>query len=172
LDNSARVVVDYVRVSTDLQELNGAGLDAQRAAIEAECERRGRLLATVYDDVASGGSMTKRLGTSEALAAIERGDATAVVVARLDGLSRSLVDFAALVDRSRRKGWEIVVLDLGVDTTTPNGEAMTGMLAVFAQWERGMIGQRTCEALAMKKANGVRLGRPPVLDEKVRPRIR
>ena len=47
-----------------------------------------------------------------------------------------LIDFATLVERSRKRGWEIVVLDLNVDTTTPNGEAMAGMLAVFGQMER------------------------------------
>jgi DNA invertase Pin-like site-specific DNA recombinase len=84
-------------------------------------------------------------------------------VAKLDRLSRSLLDFSALMERSRKKGWALVALDLGVDTTTPAGEMMANVLAVFAQFERRLIGQRTREALAVKRIQGVRLGRRPVI---------
>jgi DNA invertase Pin-like site-specific DNA recombinase len=166
-----RKVIGYARVSTDDQGLNGSGLDAQRANITEECERRGWTLLRIEEDVRSGGSMTAREGLRRTVEAIERGEASALVVAKLDRLSRSLIDFATLVERSRRKRWEIVVLDLAVDTTTPNGEAMAGMLAVFAQWERRMIGQRTKEALAVKRAQGVKLGRPRSIPDEVRERI-
>ena len=85
---------------------------------------------------------------------------------KLDRLSRSLLDFAALMEQGRRSGWALVALDLGVDTTTPSGEMMANVLAVFAQFERRLIGQRTREALAVKRSQGVRLGRPPALAEK------
>jgi hypothetical protein len=64
-----------------------------------------------------------------------------------------------------------VALDLGVDTTTPQGEMMANILATFAQFERRLIGQRTKEALAIKKAEGVRLGRPRTLTAEVIERI-
>ncbi len=165
-------VIGYVRCSTADQGVNGSSLEAQETAIVAECERRGWQLVRVERDVQSGKSMRRRDGLRRALTAIEAGEATALVVAKLDRLSRSLIDFATLVERSRSKGWEIVVLDLNVDTTTPNGEAMAGMLAVFAQWERRMIGQRTKEGLAVKRAQGVVLGRPPVVTPALRTRLR
>jgi DNA invertase Pin-like site-specific DNA recombinase len=99
------------------------------------------------------------------LAALDGRVATALVVAKLDRLSRSLLDFAALMERGRRSGWALVALDLGVDTTTPSGEMMANVLAVFAQFERRLIGQRTREALAVKRSQGVRLGRPPTLSD-------
>jgi len=167
-----RKVIGYVRVSTEEQGANGAGLDVQRAQIADECERRGWSLSRVETDVRSGGSMTCRPGLGRTVEAIESGEASALVVAKLDRLSRSLIDFATLVERSRKRGWEIVVLDLAVDTTTPNGEAMAGMLAVFAQWERRIIGQRTKDALAVKRAQGLTLGRPRAMDERTRTRIR
>jgi DNA invertase Pin-like site-specific DNA recombinase len=64
------------------------------------------------------------------------------------------------MERARGKGWSLVALDLGVDTSTPSGEMMASVLATFAQFERRLIGQRTKDALAIKRANGVKLGRP------------
>jgi len=159
-----RTVVGYVRVSTDEQADSGAGLAAQRAAIAAEAERRGWTLLAVHEDAgASGKSLSGRLGLQAALGAVQSGEASSLVVAKLDRFSRSLLDFADLTERSRRQGWALVALDLGVDTTTPSGEMMANVLAVFAQFERRLIGQRTKEALAQKRAAGVRLGRPRAL---------
>lgn len=165
---SAGSVLGYVRVSTSEQAQRGVGLDAQRSAIRAECERRGWVLADVLEDAgASGRSIAGRAGLQAALERLEDGEADALVVSKLDRLSRSLLDFAALMERSRRKGWALVALDLGVDTSTPSGEAMANVLATFAQLERRLIGQRTREALAVKREQGVRLGRPAVLDAQV-----
>jgi DNA invertase Pin-like site-specific DNA recombinase len=102
---------------------------------------------------------------------LEAGDATALVVAKLDRLSRSMIDFTALMGKAHKQGWALVALDCAVDTTTPTGEAMANMLATFAQFERRLISQRTREALAVRRANGVRLGRPPTLPQSVVRRI-
>ena len=154
-------VVGYIRVSTAEQADSGAGLDAQRSAIELEAERRGWQLLQVFEDAgASGKSLGGRPGLQEALEAVERGDARALVVAKLDRLSRSLLDFAALMERARKREWSLVALDLGVDTSTPSGEMMASVLASFAQYERRLIGQRTRDALAIRRAQGVRLGNP------------
>jgi DNA invertase Pin-like site-specific DNA recombinase len=72
--------------------------------------------------------MAGRPGLEAALEAIERGEADTLVVAKLDRLSRSLLDFAGIMDRSRRKGWSLVALDLALDTTTPSGELMANTL--------------------------------------------
>ena len=153
-------VIGYVRVSTDEQADSGAGLEAQRRAVVEEVARRGWTLVEVFTDAASGKSMNGRTGLRKAIRRLEGGDADALLVAKLDRLSRSLLDFAGLMERSRRKGWALVALDLGVDTTTPSGEMMASVLAVFAQFERRLIGERTKRALAVKKSQGVVLGRP------------
>ncbi len=162
----------YIRVSTEEQADSGAGLEAQRRGITEAAAVRGWELLRIFEDHASGKSMNGRKGLKEALRMIEAGEAEALVVAKLDRLSRSLMDFAALMERSRRRGWALVALDLGVDTSTPSGEMMANVLAVFAQFERRMIGQRTKDALAVKRAQGVRLGRPASLAAGVRSRIR
>jgi DNA invertase Pin-like site-specific DNA recombinase len=162
----------YVRVSTDEQSASGAGLVAQRAAIEAEAARRGWQLLDVVEDAGFSGRDLRRPGIRAVLDALRSGRAAALIVAKVDRLSRSMVDFTALMDRSAREGWALVALDLGVDTSTPSGEAMVNVMATFSQFERRLIGQRTKEALAVKRAQGVRLGRPPVLSDAVVQRMR
>lgn len=164
------VMVGYIRVSTDDQADSGLGLAAQRAAVTAESERRGWTLLAIYEDALSGKSLD-RPGLAAALDAVETGQAAGIVVAKLDRLSRSLKDFANLMARAQSKKWNLVALDLGVDLSTAAGEFMANVMASAAQWERRIIGQRTREALAAKRAQGVRLGRQPVLPDEVRERI-
>jgi hypothetical protein len=102
---------------------------------------------------------------------VESAEAEALVVAKLDRLSRSMADFTRLMERSWKKGWALVALDLGVDTTTPAGEMIANSVANFSQFERRLIGQRTKDALAVKKSQGVQLGRPRVMPERVVRRI-
>jgi len=164
--------VGYVRVSTIEQGDSGAGLEAQRLAIKAEVTKRGWKLAGIFEDVMSGSTVNGRHGLRDALATVESRKARTLIVAKLDRLSRSLADFAALMERSRKKGWSLVALDLGVDTTTPAGEMMASVVASVAQYERRLIGVRTKEAVAVKRARGVRMGRPRLLPETVAARIR
>lgn len=164
--------VGYLRVSTAEQAESGAGLDAQKATIESDAARRSwELVAVEVDAGASAKTLNGRPALDAALRAVESGAADVLVVAKLDRLSRSVADFAALLDRAQREGWGLVALDLGVDTTTPAGELVANVMAAVAQWERRTIGMRTKESLAAKKAAGVRLGRPPVLPQEVVMRV-
>jgi DNA invertase Pin-like site-specific DNA recombinase len=72
------------------------------------------------------------------------------------------------MERSRRKRWALVALDLRVDTTTPAGEMVASLMATFAQYERRIIGVRTREALAVEKSEGVVLAPPRVLPPEIR----
>ena len=76
-------------------------------------------------------------------------------------------------DRARAdsEGWALIVLDLGVDTTTASGKLVANVMDAVAQWEREIIGERTAAALARKKAQGRRFGGPISLPEDVRQRI-
>ena len=154
-------VVGYVRVSTEEQGLSGAGLAAQRLAIKAECDRRGWQLVRIEEDVLSGRSLN-RPGLTQALDSCRSGEVSGIIVAKLDRLSRSLVDFAGLLAEAQKSGFNVVALDLGVDLSTPAGEFLASVMASAAQWERRIIGQRTKDALAIRREQGVRLGRPPL----------
>ena len=83
-----------------------------------------------------------------------------------------MLDFTAVMAKAQKEGWALVALDCAVDTTSPAGEAMAHVLATFAQFERRLIGQRMREALAVKKKQGVRLGRPPSIPPKLARRVR
>lgn len=166
------VALGYVRVSTDEQHTSGAGLEAQRAAIRSEAERRGwRLLEIVGEPAGASSATLARPGLMSALERLDSGEADVLVVAKLDRLSRSVAQGAQIMERAKRRGWSLVALDFGLDTTTPAGEMVANVILSTSQYERRLIGQRTREALAVKREQGVRLGRPPVLPTAVVQRI-
>lgn len=164
-------VIGYARVSTDEQAASGAGMAAQRAAIAAEAARRGWTVVELVEDGGWSAKDLRRPGIARTLELLAAGEADTLVVAKLDRLSRSMLDFAGLMETARRQGWAVVALDVNVDTTTPSGEMVAGVTAVVAQYERRLIGQRTRDGLAAKRAQGVRLGRPSTLPRAVAARI-
>src|SRR6266550_7686986 len=156
-------MIGYTRVSTDEQATNGHGLAAQRAAIEAEATRRGWSIEWVTDECASGKNLD-RPGIQRALELLGKRQKSrtykraydGLVVAKLDRLTRSLKDFAELMDRAHRERFALVALDLAVDTTTPAGELLANVMATVNQFERRVIAQRTKDALAVLKKRGVK----------------
>ena len=161
-------VLGYLRVSTSEQEY---GIDAQRAAILAESVRRGWEVEWI-EDAGKTGKNVKRPGLQAALAVLRAGEAEAIVVSKLDRLSRSLPDFARLIEVASNEGWSIVALDLNLDTSTPTGKLVASIMAAVVQWEVETIALRTKEALAAAKAKGVHVGRRSAQDPKVVRRIR
>jgi DNA invertase Pin-like site-specific DNA recombinase len=163
-------VIAYTRVSTDDQAESGLGIDAQRATISAAAAARGWAVTAEYTDNGKSGKDINRPALLDAMADLDA-NGGALVVAKLDRLSRSVLDFAQITARARRNGWAVVALDVDVDTTTPTGELVANITASVAQWERRIIGARTREALQAKKAGGARLGRPVMLEPGTRRRI-
>jgi DNA invertase Pin-like site-specific DNA recombinase len=164
-------VTAYYRVSTAEQGDSGLGLEAQRAAVAAECARRGWELVAEHQDIASAKTTNGRPELAAALAELDAGDADALVAAKLDRLSRSTLDGAKILARAKRRGWAVVVLDIGLDTTAAAGELMVSVMLAVAQYEREATAARTRAALAAKRAQGYRLGRPVALPQAVRARI-
>jgi DNA invertase Pin-like site-specific DNA recombinase len=163
-------VLAYLRVSTAEQGRSGLGIDAQRAAISQEADRRGWAVVEWVQDEASGKSL-RRPGIQHALARLENGGPKILVAAKLDRVARSALDFLGLVQRAEENGWQLVILDPAVDMTDPMGRFTAGILAQVAQLERELIGKRTREALRAARERGVVLGRPPSVPDLVRERI-
>jgi site-specific DNA recombinase len=155
--------VGYVRVSTDEQAREGLSLEAQAAAIRAFCAAQGLKLADVFVEAGASGKSLDRPQLRDVLERIRAGQVGAVIVAKLDRLTRRTRDLLALVeDVFRRHGVQLVSLGEHLDTRTPAGVLTLTMLGAVAQMEREQIGERTRAALAYKRALGERVGTVPL----------
>ena len=168
-EKRAAHVIGYVRVSTEEQAESRLGIEAQIETITRECERRGWTMEMRVDAGCSGKHVNPQL--REALDLLASRQADALVVAKLDRLARSVLHAAEIMESAERQKWNLVVLDLAVDLSTPQGRAMAQMLATFAEFERKMIGTRTREALAARKRRGEHVGRKSALPPGVIRRI-
>ena len=155
-------MIAYVRVSTTEQGESGAGLAAQRATIL----QAHPAITSWFEDIQTGSGKTPLPGRDAALEACKR-TKQPLVCAKLDRLTRSAIDFYEINEQARKDGFALILLDVGLDSRTPMGEAMAGMVAVFAQLERRRISERTREAMQALKAEGRTFGRPPVPDSAV-----
>lgn len=165
-------LIGYARVSTDEQARYGYGLDAQETRIREHARRAGAELTIIRDEGISGKTL-ERPGLMRALERIAAGDADGLIVAKLDRLTRSVIDFAMLLEWFQAAGAQLVALDFDLDTSTPSGRLVATIMAGIAEWERNIIGQRTRDALAAARAAGKPVGRAAVGDRPgLRDRIR
>jgi len=156
------IALGYARCSTQEQADAGNGLAAQETAIRAECERRGWQLLDVARDEGHSGKSLDRPALHAALQQIAAGEAGGLIVAKLDRASRSVVDFGRLLEWFDAADATLVALDLGMDTSTSSGRLVANVMASVAEWERSVIGERTRDALAARKAQGLPVSRPSV----------
>jgi DNA invertase Pin-like site-specific DNA recombinase len=157
-------LIGYVRVSTEEQGASGLGLEAQRDAITRHAATQGWEIARWEEDVMSTRE-ADRPALERALMWVTGPEYQGIIVAKLDRLSRSMQEAAALFATAKREGWDIVSLSPAVDMTDPYGKAMAHMAIVFSELERDMISVRTRDALRAKKARGEPVGRPPQVAE-------
>jgi DNA invertase Pin-like site-specific DNA recombinase len=155
-----------VRLKSDEQ------LEAQRRAIAAACGRRGWRLLEAGEETGLSAEELQRAGIAAALRLLALADGKTLVAAKRGRLSRSLRDLTGPLAAAQQQGWALVALACALETTTPAGEQLATLLAAFAPFERRLISERTRQALAVKRAQGVRLGRPPTISQYVLDRIR
>ncbi|WDG16860.1 recombinase family protein [Microbacterium sp. Clip185] len=161
-------MIGYLRVSTEKQASSGLGLDAQRDSIQRYADAHGWEVLW-YEDA---GLSAKSLARPQLQAALDRldispkrRDVDGIVVAKLDRLSRNVADFARVLEQARSRGWALVAIDLGVDTSTPTGELVANVMMSVAQWERRVIGEHTSAAMQAAKRQGRHMGRVSVLPQ-------
>lgn len=153
--------IGYIRVSTGKQEKSGLGLEAQRDKIRAWSEYSGNEIIRIYEDVAVSGNATER---EELNAAIEDAikNKRILVVYDLDRITRKgALDALEKVETLKNGGAGLVILNLGIDTTTPTGKFMLTVMAGFAELERKKIGERTRLALKARAEQGKLISRLP-----------
>ena len=167
------VVVGYLRVSTDELAVSGLGLEAQRATIAARAAAEGWTVTAWFIDEGVSGTVVpvERPGLSAALDAVSEGQASRLVASHLSRIGRSAARVLDLDALAAAEGWGLVMCDLQIDTATAAGRFMLGNMAAAAEYERNLVSERTRAALAVKRAQGVRLGRPSMLPRVVVARI-
>ena len=155
-----RAVIGYVTLSANL----GSG-EAGRssAAIQATCERSGWNLLEIVGD-RDNGRVLERPGLGYALGRIADGQACGLVVSDLQRLGRSIVDLGALMAWFRDANATLIALDLGIDTSTAEGERVASTLIALSARAHERIADRTRNRLAERRANGHSNGRPAVRD--------
>ena len=144
----------YARVST----LDQQTLPMQSRAMREYAVRRGWTVAMQVKEVGSGA--TQRQIREKLLDAARRREIDVVLVRRLDRWGRSVADLLATLQELEHLGVGFVSLTEALDLTTPAGRAMAGLLAVFAAFEREVLGERVRAGLAHARQNGKQLGRP------------
>ena len=144
----------YARVSTHDQQT----LPLQISAMREYAERRGWTVAIQIEDVGSGAK--DRPARNEIIAAAMRREIDIVLVWKLDRWGRSLLDLVTTLKELQAVGVNFVSLNDSLDFTTPSGQAMAGMLAVFAQYERDILRDRVKAGIAEARKNGKPHGRP------------
>jgi DNA invertase Pin-like site-specific DNA recombinase len=151
--------IGYIRVSTDKQADQGVSLEAQRAKIEAYAMLYDLEMVDYVIETGSAKN-TDREGLQNALQALIRGEAEALVVVKLDRLTRSVGDLGRLVEAYFQKH---ALLSVGeqIDTRSAAGRLVLNVLASVSQWEREAIGERTSAAMQHMKAEGMYTGGKP-----------
>jgi DNA invertase Pin-like site-specific DNA recombinase len=155
----------YSRVSTDTQTT-----DNQVRELMEVAKRHQWTVEAVYSDVISGAT-DRRPELDKMMEAVHRKDVDIILAWDVSRLGRSLQHLISLLSEIHTKGINLFLHQSGIDTTTPSGKAMFGMLSVFSQFEREMIQERVKAGLARAVAQGKKLGRPaipPVTAKKVR----
>lgn len=150
--------VAYVRVSTAGQADEGVSLAAQESKARAYAELYDLELVGIVEDAGASAKSLVRPGLSRVLGMLKDGEADAVLVTKLDRLTRSTRDLGTLLDMGFRDKWGLFSVAEQVDTRTAAGRLVLNVLMSVAEWEREAIGERTKEALSHLKAEGVQLG--------------
>lgn len=161
------ILVGYTRSAIGDRD---GDLQRQAAAISRASRDRRWQVRQIVAERASGGDLNRRL-LAAALNRVRRSEYDGLVAARLDRLVCSLAQFRHLFDDACQSGWVLVVLDAGIDLSTPAGRVKAEELASAAEFERQLTAMRTTEALAAKRLAAVRIGRPRICPDGVLERV-
>ena len=145
----------YARVSTTKQDET-----LQIPRCEEFAKRHGWEVVQIYQDEASGRD-ANRPGWKALESDLRRHEFDAIIVTKLDRVMRSLMQLLQIFETFQKYGVMIVTIEQGIlDLKSANGRLQVQLLGMLAEWEKELISDRTKEALAMKKAKGIQLGRP------------
>src|ERR1700681_3788390 len=150
--------IGYVRVSTDRQAEHGVSLEAQEAKIRAMATVQGSELIEVIVDGGESAKSINRPGLQRLLGMVDAGQVQAVIVAKLDRLTRSVKDLCGLLELFEKRKVALISVAESLDTGSAAGRLVITIMAAVSQWEREAIGERTRDPLRHKRGQGERVG--------------
>jgi DNA invertase Pin-like site-specific DNA recombinase len=155
-------VIGYARVSTDEQAINGISLDAQAEKIRAYCTAKGWELCDLVRDEGISAKNLNRPGLQSILEQIPKRNGKrgfdGLVVCKLDRLTRSVGDLGYLNKLFDKNRVSFISIQENVDTSTASGKLFHHIIASLSEWERGVIAERTKDALRHLRTKGKRTG--------------
>lgn len=146
----------YARVSSEQQHLDRQVEALKAAGVDDRC---------IFSDKESG-AKESRPELDRLIGTLREGDT--LVIVSFDRLARSTSQLLSLTERFKESGVDLVSLKERIDTSTPQGKLFFTISAAFAEFERSIIKERQAEGIAVSKRKGVRFGRPPIDEEKMR----
>lgn len=162
--NGCAQYIGYTRVSL-AEQVDAYGLDAQERAIRQEAARRGWDLIGIVREEGASGKDLRRPQLQGTLQRIAMREASGIIVARLDRLTRSVADFGMLLEWSSEADAALVALDFDLNSKSANGRLVASIIVAVAEWERHVIAARTRDGLAAARAQGRAISRPTVNPE-------
>jgi DNA invertase Pin-like site-specific DNA recombinase len=152
----------YLRVSTADQSV-----DNQRRELIEAAQRHGWHIVAEFSDAGISGTKgrDRRPGFDKLCKAITRREIDLVCAWSVDRLGRSLQHLVTFLSELQASGVDLYLHRQGLDTSTPAGRALFGMMGIFAEFERALIVERTMAGLARARANGSKLGRPRIASD-------
>jgi site-specific DNA recombinase len=153
--------IGYIRVSTEDQAREGVSLDNQESKIKSYAALNDLKLTEVIRDEGVSGKSLDRKGMTKLLDLVDSGRVNAVIVYKLDRLSRKTIDTLNLIEMFEGKGVAFHSISEKVDTKSATGRFFLTIISAFAQMERDLMAERTKDALSHKKEKGEWCGRIP-----------
>jgi DNA invertase Pin-like site-specific DNA recombinase len=145
----------YIRVSTTQQATDGVSLGAQERELVSAASLAGYTeVEMVREEGRSGKSIKGRPELRSALDRLNKGQAVALFVTRVDRLARSTKDFLTIIDQANQHSWRLVLLDLNLDTSTYQGRFVVTIMGALAEMERAIIGERQKDVHRDRRAQG------------------
>ncbi len=150
--NGKTKVIGYIRVSTKGQAESGLSLEAQKEKIEAYAKLYDLELVSIQVDAGYSAKTLDRPAFKRVREALESGKAQALLIVKLDRLTRSVCDFGTLVEKyfAEKSRFSLLSVNDHIDTRTAAGRLVLNVLVAVSQWEREAIGERTSDALKTK----------------------
>ena len=154
----------YLRVSTDQQTTEN-----QLRILTEVAERSGWTIVRVFEDAGISGAKGRdqRPGYDALLKAVHRREVDIVAAYAVDRLGRSLTDLVAFLNDIQAAHCDLYIHQQALDTSTPSGRMMFGLLAVFSEFERALIRSRVISGIERARAKGVQFGRPSLSPDRV-----